>query len=131
MSLNNQHSALVVDIDGTICNLRKLDEDYSAVEPNLKFISKLKVYHDLGYRIILFTSRNMNTYKGNLGLINKYTAPILIQWLNKWNVPFDELVFGKPWAYGKGFYIDDKAIRPDEFISMNQSQILNIISRYE
>jgi hypothetical protein len=42
-----------------------------------------------------------------LGLINKNTAPNLIETLNRLEIPFDEIYFGKPIA---DFYIDDKAI---------------------
>ena len=38
-------------------------------------LEKLRYYKDNGARIILLTSRNMNTYKGDIGSINKYTAP--------------------------------------------------------
>jgi hypothetical protein len=38
----------------------------------------------------------MSTYKNNLGKINKHTAPVLLEWLGKWDVPYDEILFGKP-----------------------------------
>ena len=131
MTVSEQHSALVIDIDGTICKIKKFGEDYSNAQPNINFINKLKEYQLMGYRIILFTSRNMNSYKGNIGLINKHTLPVLIEWLKRWDVPYDELILGKPWAYGAGFYVDDKAIRPSEFMGMTPDQIKNIISSYE
>jgi len=33
--------------------------------------------------------------------------------VEKYNVPCDDIILGKPWA---SYYIDDKAIRPDEFV---------------
>ena len=62
-----------------------------------QIIEKLREYKKKGYKILLFTSRNMRTYKSNLGEINKYTAPIIFEWLSKWDVPYDEILFGKPW----------------------------------
>ncbi len=37
-------------------------------------------FTDLG-EIYVYTSRNMNSYNGNIGLINKYTAVVLSAWL--------------------------------------------------
>ena len=55
-------------------------------------IEKLRYYKDNGAKIVLYTSRNMNSYNGNIGLINKHTATILSEWLEKWNIPYDEIV---------------------------------------
>ena len=42
------------------------------------------------------------------------TRCCIVNWLNKHDVPFDEIHIGKPWCGDDGFYVDDKAIRPDE-----------------
>jgi capsule biosynthesis phosphatase len=123
MEIKNIDGTLIVDIDGTLCDIRDADQKYTEMVPRKEMIDKLKEYQAKGYRITLFTSRNMNTYKNNLGLINKFTAPILIEWLEKWCIPYDEILFGKPWPRKKGFYIDDRTVRPDEFISMNEDEI--------
>jgi capsule biosynthesis phosphatase len=47
----------------------------------------------------------------------------LLEWLAKWNVPYDEILFGKPWPGRKGFYIDDRTVRPDEFLSLTETEI--------
>lgn len=116
-------NTIVVDVDGTICELRPEGKLYSELKPNLPMIEKLREFRELGYSIILYTARNMNTYNERIGLINKHTAPELLKWLDEWQVPYDEVVFGKPWAKGRGFYIDDKAIRPDEFLNMSEKDI--------
>ena len=116
MNINDEPITLIVDIDGTLCPINKPDENYEDLIPYQEIINKLKQYHDNGSKIILFTSRNMRTYNGDIGKINKYTAPILISWLEKWDIPYDEIIYGKPWMKNC-FYIDDRAIRPDEFIS--------------
>ncbi|QBP74007.1 capsular biosynthesis protein [Herbaspirillum huttiense] len=116
-------ATLVVDVDGTVCDIRQPNQSYADVLPKLDVIDKLREYQSKGYRILLFTARNMNTYKSNLGQINKHTAPILLEWLAKWNVPYDEILFGKPWPRTKGFYIDDRAIRPDEFLRLSEEEI--------
>lgn len=122
---------LVVDIDGTLCDIKKNGQSYSDLIPNKQFITKLYEYKKKGYKITLFTSRNMRTYKNNLGEINKYTAPILFDWLQKWKIPYDEILFGKPWPNKKGFYVDDKAIRPDEFLNMSENEIHKLIGNDE
>ncbi|MGE0830942.1 MAG: capsular biosynthesis protein, partial [Hyphomonadaceae bacterium] len=72
-------------------------------------------------------SRNMNTYQGNIGLITANTAKTLMAWLDKHAVPYDELHVGKPWPGNGGFYVYDKAIRPDEFVKLDYDTILSIV----
>ena len=65
----------------------------------------------------------MNSYQGNLGLINKNTARVLTDWLEKWNIPYDEIFYGKPWPGHKGFYVDDRSVRPDEFLDYTPEEL--------
>lgn len=109
--------SFVFDIDGTLCPIKKKEDRYEDLVPYTNIVSKLRYYHDNSAKIILFTSRNMNSYNGNIGVINKNTARILLDWLEKWNIPYDEIVYGKPWPGYKGFYIDDRTVRPDEFLN--------------
>jgi len=53
--------------------------------------------------------------------------PIIQKWLKDNNVPYDEIRLGKPWCGLEGFYIDDKTIRPDEFIEKSYEEIVKII----
>ena len=75
---------------------------------------------------MLFTSSNMNSYNGNIGLINKNTARILLNWLDKWNIPYDEIIYGKPWPGHKGFYVDDRTIRSNEFFEYSLDELNEI-----
>ena len=120
---------LVVDIDGTLCGIKAANQSYAELIPNQPMLEKLREYQEAGYRILLFTSRNMNTYKSNLGQINRHTAPVLLEWLAKWEVPYDEILFGKPWPRKKGFYIDDRTVRPDEFLSMSEEEIQKMLGQ--
>ena len=120
--------SFVFDIDGTICPIKKKDEKYEDLAPFPEIVAKLKYYHDNGARIVLFTSRNMNSYHGNLGVINKNTAKILLEWLEKWAIPYDEILYGKPWPGHKGFYVDDRAVRPDEFLNQNVNELEQLCS---
>ena len=119
----------VFDIDGTLCPIKKKDEKYEDLIPYPEMLKKLRLYKDNGAKIVLYTSRNMNSYDGNIGLINKYTAAILLDWLKKWEVPYDEIVYGKVWPGHKGFYVDDRTIRPDEFLEYSVEQLEDICKK--
>lgn len=116
----------VCDVDGTLCPIKKKEEKYEDLIPYENILKKLRYYHDNGAKIILFSSRNMKSYNGNLGLINKYTAKILTEWLEKWNIPYDEIIYGKPWPGDNGFYIDDRTIRPNEFLNNSLDELNKI-----
>ena len=118
---------LIVDLDGTIT---KADtNDYINVSPNLAVIKQLRHYKELGYSITIHTARNMRTYKGNVGKINIFTLPIITAWLEKHQVPFDEILVGKPWCGHDGFYIDDRAIRPSEFSALSINEIEELLAK--
>lgn len=121
--------SFVFDIDGTLCPIKRKEEKYEDLVPYPEMVKKLRYYKDNGAKIILYTSRNMNTYKGNIGLINKNTAVVLLEWLQKWNIPYDEIVYGKVWPGHKGFYVDDRTIRPDEFLNCSIEELEDICSK--
>jgi capsule biosynthesis phosphatase len=121
--------SFVLDIDGTICPIKRKNQKYEDLIPYKNMIDKIRYYHDKGAKITLYTSRNMNSYQGNIGLINKYTATTLHTWLEKWNIPYDEIVFGKLWPGHKGFYVDDRTIRPNEFLNCDVDQLNEICNK--
>ncbi len=116
----------VFDIDGTLCPIRKKEERYEDLVPFPEMVERLRAYRDSGAKIVLYTSRNMNSYQGNLGLINKYTAAVLTEWLKKWDIPYDEIVYGKVWPGHHGFYVDDRTVRPDEFLKYTPEELERI-----
>jgi capsule biosynthesis phosphatase len=118
---------LIVDLDDTISVT--INGDYINSLPVMPVINKLHEYRDMGFEIVIYSSRNMRTYEANIGKINIYTLPNIISWLQKHDVPFDEVYVGKPWCGFDGFYIDDKAIRPSEFCSKNYDQIIELLKK--
>lgn len=118
--------SFVFDIDGTLCPIKKKNEKYEDLVPFPDMIKKLREYKVNGAKIILYTSRNMNSYNGNIGMINKYTAKVLAEWLEKWEIPYDEIVYGKVWPGHKGFYVDDRTVRPDEFLNYTPEELENL-----
>lgn len=122
-----ENNVIVFDIDGTLCDGLEAGKTYLDVNPKSEMIAKLVEYKRSGYYIILSTSRNMRTFKGNIGRINAITGKMLYQWLEKHDVPYDEIYFGKPWCGHNGFYVDDKSIRPDEFLKYSHEEITELL----
>jgi len=123
----NKVKKLVVDLDDTISVTE--NGDYENSKPIQATIDMLKKYQAEGFQIIIHSSRQMRTYQANVGKINIYTLPNIINWLRKHDVPFDEVIVGKPWCGFEGFYIDDKSIRPSEFHSMTYEQIKEMLRK--
>jgi capsule biosynthesis phosphatase len=129
MNTSRKQMKIVIDLDGTICE-HKIDDNelYSNLKPKFEVVSRLIEYKKKGYLITIFTARGMRTYSSNIEMIEKNTLPIIKFWLDKWQVPYDEIIIGKPWC-GDGFYIDDRSIRPSEFLELDESEILEVVSK--
>ncbi|KXU81626.1 HAD hydrolase family protein [Aeromonas enteropelogenes] len=112
---------LIVDLDGTLTQANT--SDYKNVLPRIEVILQLRKYKELGFDIVIATARNMRTYDGNIGKINVHTLPIITEWLDLHNIPYDEIIVGKPWCGHEGFYIDDRAVRPSEFVNLSFEEI--------
>lgn len=117
---------LILDLDNTIC--RADDGNYNDAVVIPQMVERLKEYKNEGFQIVFYTSRNIRTFEGNIGKIMAFTLPIIVDWLNKNSIPYDEIYIGKPWCGNDGFYVDDRAIRPSEFLSLNRQQIINLLS---
>ena len=95
------------DLDNTLVSYPQIPGDYSSVLPlenNIKLLRYLKTFGNI---IIIYTARRMKTHNGNIGKIYADVGKLTIDTLEKFNIPYDELYFGKPFAH---FYIDDLAI---------------------
>ncbi len=124
-----ENKVIVVDVDGTLTLGREDGSSYASALVCESMKSRLVSLKSEGYWIILFTSRNMRTHEGNIGAIMKHTAPILISWLAEHEIPYDELHFGKPWCGHDGLYIDDRAVRPREFVENTLEQLRTMLER--
>ena len=103
---------VAIDIDGTICHLRRDGESYADVLPLPGAAAKLQALKRAGHYLILLTARHMATCNGNVGQVVARQGKTLFQWLEKHNIPFDEIWFGKPHA---DIYIDDNGYRFDSW----------------
>jgi capsule biosynthesis phosphatase len=120
---------IVLDVDDTL-TINSSSTDYAYKVPRSEVITKLIEYKAMGFEIVLFSSRNMRSFEGNLGKINAHTLPTLVSWLKLHKIPYDEIWMGKPWCGNDGFYVDDRAIRPDEFSSMTYSEIKKMLGSH-
>jgi capsule biosynthesis phosphatase len=109
--LNNQSDAtnkrICFDLDNTLVTYPVIPNDYSTCLPIQKNIDFLKYLKKMGNTIIIHTARRMKTHKSNLGRVNADIGKLTFDMLDKMDIPYDEIYFGKPDA---DFYIDDKGV---------------------
>ena len=108
---------LVIDIDHTICTPNDAEKDtfekYGKARPIPEMIEAIRKAKEKGFRVVLFTARRMATHNGDINRVIEDVGELTINWLKEHDVPYDELMFGKPNAV---YYVDDKALRPHEFV---------------
>ena len=105
--------SIVVDVDGTVCDA--INRDYENALPLQPVIDKINILYEQGYKIILYTSRGMNSCHGDISLILEKNEKVLEEWLRKHGVLYHELIFGKPLG---DWYVDDKALTVSDFVDM-------------
>lgn len=110
-ALNNditiEGKRICFDLDNTLVTFPTILNDYSSVNPIIKNINFLKYLKSFDNIIIIYTARRMKTHNGNVGRINADIGKITFDTLEKFDIPYDEIYFGKPHA---DFYIDDLAL---------------------
>jgi capsule biosynthesis phosphatase len=119
---------LVLDLDGTITRDDPL-RGYADKEPCPEVVARMHEYKALGYTIVVHTARSMRSFENSVGLIAAHTLPVIIDWLKAHDIPYDEIHIGKPWCGTDGFYVDDRAIRPDEFVALSLEEIQALIGK--
>lgn len=116
--MKNYVHSIVCDIDDTISFTTS--RDWSNASPNMPVINKLNTLYDAGWHISLYTAR------GSLSCSTRQEADdtfrrIIETWLKQYNVKYHELSFNKPLAT---YYVDDKALRPDEFADLDIESLI-------
>ena len=109
---------LVVDLDKTLCTKKKSYETYADVLPYNNIINILNNLHDCGSDVIIESARNMLTQNNDESKVIKNVGLTTLKWLEDNNVKYDGIKFGKTMGT---CYIDDKALRPKEFIKLYDS----------
>ena len=97
------------DLDSTLVTSPIVAGDYTTCKPIESVVAYLRKLHTEGHHIIIHTARRMRTHGGNVGRVIADIGELTIRQLKEFAIPYDELVFGKPYA---DFYIDDKAVLP-------------------
>jgi capsule biosynthesis phosphatase len=118
---------IVFDLDNTLCVTH--NRDYANAVPRHDVIGRLRTLKNEGFEIVIATSRNVNTHAGNLGKINAHTLPVILDWLKRHEIPFDEIYVGKPWCGDEGFYVDDRAVRPSELLQHSLQEIHTLLAK--
>jgi capsule biosynthesis phosphatase len=89
------------------------NRDYDNSLPNVPVVEGLRKLKDKGWKVILMSARGMGRSNGDIASVSEEVKAEIKKFVEKYNVPCDDIILGKPWA---SYYIDDKAIRPDEFV---------------
>lgn len=93
------------DLDNVLC--KSFSNDYKKSIPIKNNIKILKLLKKKGHYIKIFTSRFMGRNDENIKNAKKQGYVFTKKQLKKWEVSYDELIFGKP-SYD--FFIDDKCL---------------------
>lgn len=101
---------ICIDLDGTICEYKSVTGDYATVRPLPYAAKAIRDWRAQGHYVILNTARHMKTTNGNVGMVLARQAKTLFAWLDRHEIEYDEINFGKPHA---DLYIDDNAVRFD------------------
>lgn len=114
---NNYPKSIVVDIDDTLSFT--LNRDWQNAVPNQPLIDKLNKMYDDGWDIFIVTAR------GNLSCSSREEAeekyrPIIEKWMSDHGVKYTAISFQKILA---SYYIDDKGIKPDDFLNLNIEEL--------
>lgn len=110
--MKNKLLRICIDLDGTICDLKKNGQTYADVLPKSGAKAMIDSLKEEGHTIIIHTARNMRTQGHNVGKVTKSIGKITLDWLDKYEIYYDELFFGKPNA---DITIDDRVLRFDDW----------------
>lgn len=113
---------LVFDIDDTI--LVTENRDYDNSRPVEGVIEGMRALKKEGWRIVLHTARGQGRSDGDIEKVREAVTKEIEDFCEKHEVPYDELILGKVWAH---LYVDDKAMRPEEFSAKYQDIISGAI----
>ena len=108
---------ICIDLDGTICEIRKDGQSYAEVKVKEGAKERIKALRDAGHIIIINTARNMGTTGHNVGKALKNVGKVTFEWLDKNGIAYDEIFFGKPNA---DITIDDRVVRFDDWKNITE-----------
>ena len=101
---------LCIDLDDTI--VHNADPEFLHYTINRVAVERVRKLFSLGFEVVVFTSRGQISCNCDLQLIERKYRTAIENFLQREDIPFSKLVFGKPIA---DLYVDDKAINVREF----------------
>lgn len=106
----------VFDFDDTICYHNDRDRSVDTARPIALTVDKMRRMKRDGWEIVIYTARGQKSCGGDLAKIEAKYRSVIEEWLARYEVPYDELLFGKPLG---DLYVDDKGVGLDKFCSMD------------
>lgn len=101
----DESKRIVVDIDGVVARGGK---PYPDCVPYPEAVRCLRLLKEAGYVLVMQTARYMAQFCGDQEMAIAAGRPELVEWLDKYEVPYDEVYLGK----ASGFiYLDDRAFK--------------------
>lgn len=114
---------ICIDLDGTICEFKKEGQTYADVLPKNGAKEMIDVLKERGHTIIIHTARNMKTQGHNVGKVLQNVGRITLEWLDKYEIQYDEIFFGKPNA---DITIDDRVFRFECWTKIDEALIIKL-----
>lgn len=119
----NRKLRICIDLDGTICEIRKESETYADVEMKPYARERIQQLRAAGHTIVIYTARNMGSTGHNVGKALKNIGKITLDWLEKNGIEYDEIFFGKP---NGDVLIDDRAIRFEDWKLLDEDALQKV-----
>ena len=113
------------DFDDTISFT--LNRDWDNALPNQDVIDKINYFYDMGWEIYIVTARGQLSCKGDSEKAEKKYGRQIELWLKKHGVRYHKLSFQK---YLATYYIDDKALNPEDFVSLEYKRLYGMSGSY-
>lgn len=114
---------IVIDLDGTICELKSEGESYADLAPKPGASERIAELRAAGHTVVIHTARNMATTGGNVGKAVANIGKITLDWLSRHGIEYDEICFGKPNAE---VYLDDRAVRFSSWAEISSDYLAKV-----
>lgn len=119
MCADNRGLRIVFDIDDTISRVF-VKGDYAGAGEIPAVTAKLRSLKEAGHTIVLHTARGMVSCGGDAEKAREKNEKTLTEWLAKYDIPYDEIWWGKPYA---DVYVDDKAVSAADLATLGVSDM--------
>lgn len=115
-----KNKKLVLDLDNTLCSQEHSDT-YAFAAPRKEVILSVNQFHRQGGFVVIHTARGMETFGGDVPLIEKRYRVMTENWLQNAGVEYDQLIFGKP---SGDYYVDDKGMSIEDFVDIYRPKVV-------